>query len=75
MDQAELSIHRHCSDGAPEAIETKDPWDDDAIELREQVVVHASRSARDGARGDGAKALVGLTLFVMIFGAWFVAGI
>jgi len=60
-------------DGAPESIETKDPWDDEAVELREQIVDHASRSAKDSARGDGAQALIGLTLFAMIFGTLFVA--
>ncbi len=58
---------------APDAIETKDPWDDEAIELREQVFEHVNRGAHDAARREGAQGMVGLALVVMIFGAVFVA--
>ncbi len=39
LDQAALL------DGAPDSIKTKNPWDDEAIEGREQLVEHARRSA------------------------------
>ena len=58
-------------DGAPEFIETKDPWDDEAVELREQVLDQANRSAQ--AQGKGAQGLAGLALLVMILGPVLVA--
>lgn len=60
-------------DGAPKTIETKDPWDDDAIEQREQLVEHTTRSLENANKGDGAQALVGLALFAMVVGALIVA--
>ena len=60
-------------DGAPKLIETKNPWDDDAIEGREQLIEHASRSAEDQARGEGVQGLIGLAIAAMILGTLFVA--
>ena len=61
-------------EGAPEDIETKDPWDEEADELRKQVVEHANRAVQDATRRNGPQALVGLALFAMIIGLVFVAG-
>jgi len=67
VDQAALL------DGAPEAIETKNPWDDEAIENREQVIEHATRSAEQQAHTEGVGGLIVLALVAMIVGTVFVA--
>ena len=60
-------------EGAPEFIETKDPWDDEAVELRQKVADEAQRAARDANQGGGPQGLVTWALFVMVFGPLFVA--
>jgi len=60
-------------DGAPEFIETKDPWDDEAEELRRRTLDQANDSALDAGRDKGAQGLAGLALFVMIVGPLLVA--
>lgn len=59
--------------GAPDSIETKNPWDDDAIEAREQLVEHASRSAENNGRGQGVQGVIALAIVAMIVGTLFVA--
>jgi hypothetical protein len=67
LDRSELL------DGAPQDIETKDPWDDEAIERRGQMAEHVGRSVNDAPQGNAAQALVGLALLAMIIGALIVA--
>lgn len=57
-------------DDAAESIETKNPWDDEATESREQLIEHATRSAEQQGRQQG---LVGLAIAAMIVGTLFVA--
>ena len=59
--------------GAPESIETKNPWDDEAVEQRAELIEHASRSAENQARGSGAQGLIGLAMVALILGTFFVA--
>jgi hypothetical protein len=60
-------------DGAPETIETQNPWDDEAIEAREQLIEQSRRSVEHQARAEGAQGLIGLAIVAMIVGTLFVA--
>ena len=60
-------------DGATKTIETKNPWDDEAIEARERLIEQATESARHQAFDDGAAGLLGLAIASLIFGTLFVA--
>ena len=60
-------------DGRTKFIETKNPWDDEAIEGRERLIEHAQRSAEDQVRQEGAQALIALAIAAMIVGTLFVA--
>lgn len=59
--------------GAPKSIETKYPWDDDAIEARERIIEQTAEAARRDALEDGAAGLIGLAIASLIFGTLFVA--
>jgi hypothetical protein len=61
-------------DGAPELIETKSPWDDDATESRGQLIEQSFRAAEREGRGNGAQGLIALAIATMILGTLFVAG-
>jgi len=67
LDQASLL------DGASESIGTKNPWDDDAVEAREQFIEHAERSAKLQVRGEGLQGLIALAVLAMIVGTLIVA--
>jgi hypothetical protein len=60
-------------DGAPGTIETKDPWDDEAIESTERFIEQFRYSAEQEVRQHGAQALLGLAVAAMILGTLFVA--
>jgi|GEM_PF-2265638 len=59
--------------GASDAIETQDPWDDEANESRQRIVEETTRSAIRESRGDGVQGLIGLSVLAMIVGTLFVA--
>jgi len=59
-------------DGAPDSIETINPWGEEATEAREQFLDGARRSAEHQARADGAQGLIGLAVAAIIVGTLFV---
>ncbi len=60
-------------DGAPKAIETKDPWDDEAAEGRQQLIEQTTRSTINQGQQAGVQGLLVLSIVGVILGTLFVA--
>lgn len=60
-------------DGAPETIETKNPWDDEEFETTKQLIEQTQESIQNQEQDQGLQGLIGLTVFAVLMGTLFVA--